>query len=108
MSLSTIFGLWVKSERDARSWTLDQVANSAGVSRASLWEIEHGRIKATLEHAEKIAGAFGYGLVEALTAATQEHQEPRAYEVAIQEALAMAERCATVLRRELTPGEKHE
>jgi transcriptional regulator with XRE-family HTH domain len=81
---------------------LDQVANSAGVSRASLWEIEHGRIKATLEHAEKIAGAFGYGLIEALAEAVKGFQEPRAYEVAIQEALAMAERCAAVLKRELS------
>ena len=57
-------GLRIRSQRKARSWTLDEMAERSGVSRAMLSKIERGETNPTLLVASRIARALGTGLSE--------------------------------------------
>lgn len=61
-ALATAIGLRVKQERGARGWTLDQLADAAGVSRRSLVNVEQGAANPSVGMLLRISDALGIGL----------------------------------------------
>lgn len=60
--LATAIGARVRSERQARQWTLDQLAEAAGVSRRMLVTVEQGAANPSLGTLLKLSEALGVGL----------------------------------------------
>ncbi|HRI11721.1 MAG TPA: XRE family transcriptional regulator [Verrucomicrobiota bacterium] len=60
------FGSRVKALRAGRGWSLEQLANTSGVSRSMLSEIEREKANPTLAVTMRIAQAFGMGLGDLL------------------------------------------
>ncbi|HWH28750.1 MAG TPA: XRE family transcriptional regulator [Mycobacteriales bacterium] len=60
--LSRLIGERVKAERQARQWTLDQLAEVSGVSRRMLINIEHGDANPSIGILLKLSDALGVGL----------------------------------------------
>lgn len=58
------FGLRIKTIRQARELTLEQVAELSGVSISTLSKIEKGQVSASFDTITKIASAFDYSLAE--------------------------------------------
>lgn len=58
------FGLRIKTIRQARDLTLEQVAELSSVSISSLSKIEKGQVSASFDTIAKIASAFDYSLAE--------------------------------------------
>jgi transcriptional regulator with XRE-family HTH domain len=58
------FGLRIKTIRQARELTLEQVAELSGVSISTLSKIEKGQVSASFDTIAKIASAFDYSLAE--------------------------------------------
>ncbi|MBK0126299.1 helix-turn-helix transcriptional regulator [Pantoea sp. S61] len=58
------FGLRIKTIRQARELTLEQVAELSGVSISTLSKIEKGQVSASFDTIAKIASAFEYSLAE--------------------------------------------
>ncbi|MDI9219515.1 helix-turn-helix domain-containing protein [Pantoea sp. EA-12] len=58
------FGLRIKTIRQARELTLEQVAELSSVSISSLSKIEKGQVSASFDTIAKIASAFDYSLAE--------------------------------------------
>lgn len=56
--------LRIKSLRQARHWSLDDLAGASGVSRSMLSQIERAQVNPTLSVAFRIARAFGLSLAE--------------------------------------------
>lgn len=54
----------VKSQRQQRGWSLEQLATASGVSRSMLSQVERGEANPTLAVTCKIAQAFGMSLAE--------------------------------------------
>lgn len=52
------FGNRIKSLRQARQWTLEQVAESSGLSISTLSKIENGQVSASFDTLVKIANAY--------------------------------------------------
>lgn len=52
----------VKQERQSRAWTLDQLADAAGVSRRMLVNIEQGTVNPSVGTLLRISEALGVGL----------------------------------------------
>ncbi len=70
-SLSQAIGRRVKHERTARRWTLDRLAEAAGVSRRMVVNVEKGEANPSVATLVRISDALGIGLpslVEAPTA----------------------------------------
>jgi transcriptional regulator with XRE-family HTH domain len=61
-ALSAAIGERVRHERQARRWTLDQLAGSAGVSRRTLIDVEQGVANPSVGTLLRIAEALGVGL----------------------------------------------
>lgn len=61
-SLSSAIGDRVKSERQARRWTLDQLAEAAGVSRRMIINVEQGAANPSVAILLRISDALGVGL----------------------------------------------
>jgi transcriptional regulator with XRE-family HTH domain len=59
--LSTVIGTRVKKERQLHRWTLDQLADAAGVSRRILVSIEQGAANPSIGTLLRIADALGVG-----------------------------------------------
>lgn len=55
-------GTRIRMERDARGWTLDELAGRSGVSKAMLSKIERGETSPTAELLVRVAAAFGMTL----------------------------------------------
>lgn len=53
----------IRAMRKARQWTLEQLADQTGLSVAYLSDIERGEANPSIETLEKLANAFGGGLV---------------------------------------------
>ncbi|ORM62228.1 transcriptional regulator [Pantoea rodasii] len=58
------FGLRIKTIRQVRELTLEQVAELSGVSISTLSKIEKGQVSASFDTIAKIASAFDYSLAE--------------------------------------------
>jgi transcriptional regulator with XRE-family HTH domain len=60
--LALAIGVRVKHERQARRWTLDQLASAAGVSRRMVINIEQGAANPSVGTLLRISDALGVGL----------------------------------------------
>ena len=60
--LATAIGARVKQERQARRWTLDQLAEAAGVSRRMVVNVEQGAANPSVGTLLRISDALGVGL----------------------------------------------
>lgn len=60
--LAVAIGARVRSERQARQWTLDQLAEAAGVSRRMLVTVEQGAANPSVGTLLKLSEALGVGL----------------------------------------------
>lgn len=61
-ALAHAIGARVRQQRQARRWTLDQLAESAGTSRRSLINVEQGTANPSVGILLKISDALGIGL----------------------------------------------
>lgn len=68
--LSAAIGAKVSSERQAREWTLDQLAEYSGVSRRMLINVEQGSANPSVTTLLRLSDALGIGL-QALVAVPQ-------------------------------------
>ncbi len=68
--LSAAIGAKVRAERHARGWTLDQLAEKAGVSRRMLINVEQGTANPSVTTLLRLSDALGIGL-QALVAVPQ-------------------------------------
>jgi transcriptional regulator with XRE-family HTH domain len=68
-ALDTCLGARVRTEREARGWSLTDLAGHSGVSRAMIHKIERGESSPTAALLGKLSGAFGITLSELLARA---------------------------------------
>ncbi len=61
-ALATAIGLRVKQQRQSRRWTLDQLAEAAGVSRRMVVNVEQGAANPSVGTLLRLAEALGVGL----------------------------------------------
>ena len=61
-ALAVAIGIRVKQERQARRWTLDQLAEAAGVSRRMVVNVEQGAANPSVGTLLRISDALGVGL----------------------------------------------
>jgi transcriptional regulator with XRE-family HTH domain len=61
-ALALAIGNRVKQERESRRWTLDRLAEAAGVSRRMLVNVEHGAANPSVGTVLRISDALGVGL----------------------------------------------
>ena len=61
-ALATAIGVRVRQERQARQWTLDRLAEAAGVSRRMLVNVEQGAANPSVGTLLRISDALGVGL----------------------------------------------
>jgi transcriptional regulator with XRE-family HTH domain len=61
-SLALAIGVRIKQERQARRWTLDQLAEAAGVSRRMVVNVEQGAANPSVGTLLRISDALGVGL----------------------------------------------
>jgi len=61
-ALAAAIGARVKRERQARGWTLDQLAAAAGISRRMVINVEHGDANPSVGTLLKLSDALGVGL----------------------------------------------
>jgi transcriptional regulator with XRE-family HTH domain len=61
-ALASAIGVRVKQERHSRQWTLDQLAEAAGVSRRMVVSVEQGAVNPSVGTLLKISDALGVGL----------------------------------------------
>ncbi len=61
-ALATAIGTRVRQERLSRSWTLDQLAGVAGVSRRMLVNVEQGTVNPSVGTLLRLSDALGIGL----------------------------------------------
>jgi transcriptional regulator with XRE-family HTH domain len=64
------FGARVRSLREARAWSQEQLAEHAGLNRSYVGEIERGAAIASIVTVDKLAGALGVNVGELLAGAT--------------------------------------
>lgn len=61
-ALASVIGARVKQERQARRWTLDQLADAAGVSRRMVVNVEQGSVNPSVGTLLRLSDALGTGL----------------------------------------------
>jgi transcriptional regulator with XRE-family HTH domain len=61
-ALAQAIGVRVRQERQARHWTLDQLAEAAGVSRRMVINVEQGAVNPSVGSLLRISDALGVGL----------------------------------------------
>src|SRR5881628_182 len=61
-ALALAIGGRVRQERQARRWTLDQLAEAAGVSRRMLVSVEQGAVNPSVGTLLRLSDALGVGL----------------------------------------------
>jgi transcriptional regulator with XRE-family HTH domain len=61
-SLAAAIGARVRGERQARRWTLDRLAEAAGVSRRMVVNVEQGAANPSVGTLLRISDALGVGL----------------------------------------------
>src|SRR4051794_17522760 len=60
--LSRAIGVRVRHERQSRGWTLDQLAETAGVSRRMVVNVEQGAVNPSVGTLLRLSDALGVGL----------------------------------------------
>src|SRR6266702_8639261 len=75
-ALALAIGVRVRQERQSRRWTLDQLAEAAGVSRRMVVNVEQGAANPSVGTLLRISDALGVGLP-----ALVEAPEPRPVKV---------------------------
>lgn len=75
-SLASAIGARVKQERQARRWTLDQLAEAAGVSRRMIINVEQATMNPSVGTLLRISDALGVGLPDLV-----QSPEPKAVKV---------------------------
>lgn len=60
--LATVIGQRVRHQRQARRWTLDQLAEATGVSRRALVNVEQGSANPSIATLLRLSDALGIGL----------------------------------------------
>ena len=75
-TLATSIGARVKQERQARRWTLDQLAEAAGVSRRMVINVEQATMNPSVGTLLRISDALGVGLPDLV-----QSPEPKAVKV---------------------------
>ena len=60
--LAALIGTRVRLERQSRGWTLDQLAEAAGVSRRMLVSVEQGAVNPSVGTLLRVSDALGVGL----------------------------------------------
>lgn len=60
--LASVIGARVKHERQSRSWTLEQLAQAAGVSRRMVVSVEQGEVNPSVGTLLRLSAALGVGL----------------------------------------------
>ncbi|ALE96928.1 MULTISPECIES: helix-turn-helix domain-containing protein [Serratia] len=72
-NLNQLIGARIRLEREARHWSLSDLAEQAGVSRAMVHKIERGESSPTAMLLARLAGAFGLSMSKLIARAeTQE------------------------------------
>ena len=61
-ALALVIGARVRAERQGRSWTLDQLAEAAGVSRRMVVNVEQGSVNPSVGTLLRLSDALGVGL----------------------------------------------
>ncbi|WP_179474545.1 helix-turn-helix domain-containing protein [Mycolicibacterium vinylchloridicum] len=61
-ALATVIGARVRRERLSRAWTLDQLADTAGVSRRMVVSVEQGEVNPSVGTLLRLSDALGIGL----------------------------------------------
>lgn len=61
-ALAAVIGARVKSERQARGWTLDHLAEAAAVSRRMVVNVEQGEVNPSVGTLLRLSEALGVGL----------------------------------------------
>src|SRR6188472_4436741 len=61
-NLALVIGARVKQERQVRRWTLDQLAETAGVSRRMVVNVEQGAANPSVGTLLRLSNALGVGL----------------------------------------------
>lgn len=61
-ALASAIGVRVRQQRQARQWTLDRLADAAGVSRRMVVNVEQGTANPSVGTLLRISGALGVGL----------------------------------------------
>src|SRR5215207_2549863 len=61
-ALASAIGVRVRQERQSRRWTLDQLAEAAGVSRRMVVNVEQGAANPSVGTLLRISDALGVGL----------------------------------------------
>jgi transcriptional regulator with XRE-family HTH domain len=61
-SLAAVIGSRIRLERQSRNWTLDQLAETAGVSRRTIVSVEQGAANPSVGILLRISDALGIGL----------------------------------------------
>lgn len=67
--LDSRLGESIRAERESRGWSLSQLAERAGVSRAMIHKVEHGGSSPTANLLGKLSGAFGLSMSQLLARA---------------------------------------
>jgi transcriptional regulator with XRE-family HTH domain len=61
-ALALAIGVRIKQERQSRRWTLDRLAEAAGVSRRMVVNVEQGAVNPSVGTLLRISDALGIGL----------------------------------------------
>jgi transcriptional regulator with XRE-family HTH domain len=61
-NLASVIGVRVRHERRSRGWTLDQLAEAAGVSRRMVVSVEQGAVNPSVGTLLRLSDALGVGL----------------------------------------------
>jgi len=61
-ALASVIGSRVKQQRQVRGWTLDQLAETAGVSRRMVANVEQGEANPSVRTLLRLSDALGIGL----------------------------------------------
>lgn len=83
-STGTLIAARIKRERDARGWSLADLAERAGVSKATISKIERGEVSPTAVILVRLAGAFDLTLAGLLLRAEGEGEPERVSRAASQ------------------------
>ena len=68
--LSAAIGAKVRSERQTREWTLDQLAEKSGVSRRMLINVEHGTANPSVTTLLRLSDALGTSQIPSVSTDT--------------------------------------
>lgn len=72
-SLGAVIGTRVRDERTARGWTLDTLAEAAGVSRRMVVKVEQGAVNPSIGTLLRLSDALGIGLPALVEPPQQDH-----------------------------------